>query len=377
MFEVIRVGITFVFALMMSVTSVIGPASAKTPRSSLETKNAYACSVKKQMSLNPFPFLQHEGAHGSLVDLFGDGKMEFYDNGRDYWRNEGGTENLVYSKDKSILSQIETVKMVWLRKAAVADINNDGSDDLFLIAHGWDRPPFPGEKSLLLLSDGNRYKALDPGLGIGFWHSGAVGDLNNDGLADLLAVTTSKGSNTIAIQQKDGTFSKTTLALGFSSNDKRVVAAEIIDVDQDGNLDIVVSSAFGSKLTVLWGDGTGKFSKKSSVDAPRPFNHVVDINIGDFDGDGRKELVLLSTQGQDQGKSNFYKGYAVMLVSVSKRQIGKPKTIESNKNARWFPWIYSCDLNDNLKDEVFSFVGQRGLDGKKTGKPAFYYSKSK
>lgn len=373
----VRVAITFVFALMLSVTSVIGSAAAKTPQSSLETKNAYACSVKKKMSLNPFPYLQHEGAHGSLVDLFGDGRLEFYDNGRDYWKNKNGTNNVVYSKSQAEISKIETVKMVWLRKVAVADINKDGKDDLFLIAHGWDRPPFPGEKSLLLLSDGNQYKAHDPGLEIGFWHSGAVGDLNNDGLADLLAVTTSKGSNTIAIQQKNGTFKKTSLSLGFSSNDKRVVAGEIIDVDQDGNRDIVVSSAFGSKLTILWGDGTGKFSKKSSVDVPRPFNHVVDINIGDFDGDGRKELVLLSTQGQDGGKSNFYKGYAVMLVSVSKRQIGKLKTIESNKNARWFPWIYSCDLNDDLKDEVFSFVGQRGLDEKKTGKPAFYYSKSR
>ncbi len=141
------------------------------------------------------------------------------------------------------------------------------------------------------MSDGNRYKALDPGLGIGFWHSGAVGDLNNDGLADLLAVTTSKGSNTIAIQQKDGTLVRPNYHWASLRNDK---------------------------------------------------------------------LVLLSTQGEDQGKSNFYKGYAVMLVSVSKRQIDKPKTIESNKNAKWFPWIYSCDLNDNLKDEVFLWPKRAG-----------------
>ena len=373
----LRMVIVFVFALMFSITSMIGNATTKTLKSSLEKKNAYACSVKKQMTLNPFPFLQYEGAHGSLVDLFGDGNLEFYDNGRYYWRNEDGTENLVYTKDKSILTQVENIKMVWLRKVAVADINNDGHDDLFLIAHGWDRHPYPGENSLILLSDGDHYKSIDPKLGIGFWHSGAVGDLNNDGFADLLAVTPGKGSNTIAIQQKDGSFNKTTLPLGFSSNVKRVVAGEIIDVDQDGNRDIVVSSSFGSKLTILWGDGTGQFSKKSSVNVPQPFNHVVDINFGDFDGDGRKELVLLSTQGQDQGKSNFYKGYAVMLVSVSKRQIDKPKAIDFNKNVRWFPWIYSCDLNNDKRDEIFSFVVERGLDRKKTGKPAFYYSKSK
>ena len=372
-----RFAFTFLFALMLYVTSLMGTAIAKPFQSSLETKNTYACAVKKNMDLNKFPYLEHEGAHGSLVDLFGDGTLEFYDNGRNYWQNKNGTENLVYSEDKSILSRIEPVKMVWLRKVAVADINNDGRDDLFLIAHGWDFPPHPGEESLLLLSDGDRYKSINPKFGIGFWHSGAVGDLNNDGRADLLLVTTSKGNNTVAIQQNDGTFNRAFLKLGFSSKDKRVVAGEIIDVDQDGNQDIVVSSSFGSRVIIFWGDGTGKFHKKSSVDVPSPFSHVVDINIGDFDGDGKKELVLLSTQGQDQDKSNFYKGYAVMIVGLSKRKIDKPKTIESNKNARWFPWIYSCDLNNDQMDDIFSFVGQRALDGKKTGKPAFYYSKSK
>ena len=373
----VRVAIAFAFVFITSLTSVVNFAAAKTPLSSLEKKNAYACAVKKSMDLNPFPYLQYEGAHGSFVDLFADGKLAFYNNGRDYWRNEDGTENVVYTKDNSILLQVENVKMVWLRKVAVADINNDGKDDLFLIAHGWDRPPYPGEKSLILLSQGNQYKSVDPKLGVGFWHSGAVGDLNNDGLADLLAVTPGKGLNTIAIQRKDGGFNKSNLSLGFSSNEKRVVAGEIIDVDQDGNRDIVVSSSFGTKLTILWGDGTGKFPKKSSVDVPRPFNHVVDINISDFDGDGRKELVMLSTQGQNEGKTNFYKGYAVMRVSVSKQKIDKPKVIESNKNARWFPWIYSCDLNNDKRDEIFSFVVQRDLDRKKTGKPAFYYSMSK
>ena len=79
---------------------------------------------------------------------------------------------------------------------------------------------------------------------------------------------------------------KTHLTTRIFSDVKRVVAGEIIDLDEDGNHDIVVSSSFGSKLTVLWGDGTGKFTNKSDV-VPKPFNHV-DINIGDIDADGKK-----------------------------------------------------------------------------------------
>ena len=63
-----------------------------------------------------------------------------------------------------------------------------------------------------------------------------------------------------------------------------------------------------------------------------------------------------------------------MSVGVSKRKIARPKTIESNTNAKWFPWIYVCDLNGNGRDEIYSFRQEKSLDGKKTGYPAFYYS---
>ena len=66
---------------------------------------------------------------------------------------------------------------------------------------------------MILLSQGNQYKSVDPKLGVGFWHSGAVGDLNNDGLADFLAVTPGKGLNTIAIQRRDGSFIVSALSL--------------------------------------------------------------------------------------------------------------------------------------------------------------------
>ena len=266
-------------------------ALAENLASSLEKKNTYACAVKKSMDLKPFPYLEHESAHGSLVDLFGDGALEFYDNGGNYWQKKWNRKSCLFS-GQTILSRIETVKMIWLRKVAVADINNDGKDDLFLIAHGWDFAPKPGEESILLLSDGDRYRSINPKFGKGFWHSGAVGDINDDGLADLLMVTPGKGENMFAIQKYDGTFEKKVLPLGFSSDpyEKKIVAGEIIDVGEDGNRDFVISTAIGSKLTILWGNGAGKFSNKTVVDVPKPYNHVVGINIGDIDADGKKRV---------------------------------------------------------------------------------------
>ena len=213
--------------------------------------------------------MQYKGAHGSFVDFFGDGKLEFYDNGRSYWKNKGGTNNVIYSKNQIDQSKIERVKTVWLRKVAIADINVDVKDDLFLLGHGWDKPPFPGEKSMLLLSHKGEYKSKDPKLGVGFWHSGAVGDLNNDGLPDLLAVKGGKGTNVFALQNKSGQFKKQSLQLGSSSKGKRLVSGEIFDADGDKNLDLVVSTAI-SKIIIFWGDGNGNFKQKSEVTVPKP-----------------------------------------------------------------------------------------------------------
>ena len=349
------------------------PVTAFAGKTSLDKKNEYACEVKKDMRLNPFPYLQFEGAHGSLVDFHGDGTLEFYDNGRKYWENKNGTDNLIYSKKQPITdSKIETVAMVWLRKVAVADINIDGKDDLFLLGHGWDAPPFKGEKTKLLLSHEGGYNSVDPKLGLGFWHSGSVGDLNKDGLPDLLAVKGGKGINSYALQTRAGEFEQKKLQLGYSSKEKRLVSGEIFDADGDNNLDLIVSTAT-SKIIIFWGDGNGNFPSKTLVKIPKPFIHVVDINFGDLDGNKSNEVLLLATQGHHPSDKDFYKGFGFMSLEVIGRKLSEPTLLASNKQVRWFPWIYVCDLDNNGKDDVFSFVVERNLKGKKTGKSAFEY----
>ena len=360
--------------IIVSIVLCFFSVTAFAEETSLNKKNKYACEVKKNMWLNPFPYLQYEGAHGSLVDFHGDGTLEFYDNGRKYWENKSGTDNLIYSKKKTVIdSKIETVSTVWLRKVAVADINADGKDDLFLLGHGWDAPPFPGEKTKLLLSHEDGYKSVDPKLGVGFWHSGSVGDLNNDGLPDLLAVKGGKGINSFALQNKSGEFEQKKLQTGYSSKEKRLISGEIFDADGDGNLDLIVSTAT-SKIIIFWGDGNGSFPNKSTVRIPKPFIHVVDINFGDLDGNKKKEVLLLATQGHHPSDKDFYKGFGFMSLGVIGRKLSKPLLLASNKKVRWFPWIYVCDLDNNGKDDVFSFVVERTLKGKKTGEPAFKYS---
>src|SRR5262249_1706867 len=47
------------------------------------------------------------------------------------------------------------------RKIIIADFNNDGVPDAFIVDHGYDQPPFPGSKPLLLLSSHGKYVVKD------------------------------------------------------------------------------------------------------------------------------------------------------------------------------------------------------------------------
>src|SRR5690606_32527382 len=70
------------------------------------------------------------------------------------------------------------------RDFVVADFNGDGIEDIFVVAHGYDTNPFPGEQNRLLLGVGNgklmdatnRLPALDD-----FSHGVAAADIDGDG----------------------------------------------------------------------------------------------------------------------------------------------------------------------------------------------------
>ena len=125
-----------------------------------------------------------------------------------------------------------------------------------------------------------------------------VGDVNKDGLEDFF-VGNSKGHKAgMFLQNKNGTFSEINSSLFEKEKVYEDTSAEFLDVDNDGDLDLVVTSGgyeVKEKSTLLndrlyINNGNGKFYK--NLKFPKLYSNSSQIVKGDFDNDGDLDLFL-------------------------------------------------------------------------------------
>ena len=157
------------------------------------------------------------------------------------------------------------------------DLDNDGDRDLVVSSRSTMHSVF--------LNNGSG--SFSPGTSFsssGLAASFATGDFNGDGNADL-AIATITTSLTLRLGRGDGTFDPYVLIPGG------VLTADVraIDVDGDTFLDLV---AVGVGTVVLRGKGNGTFQPARVYESGNG-----KLVVGDFDGDGRTEIVVPSAQG--------------------------------------------------------------------------------
>ena len=171
------------------------------------------------------------------------------------------------------------------RKALPGDFNGDGRPDVFVLGHGYDHPPFPGEAPYAILSSASGYvQAEELDSIIGFHHGGASADMDADGDLDVF-VADSFGGPFFLLNDGAGSFTMDRARIEGIGPHEGIFTAELVDVDRDGYVDLLVAGHEHEDFStrILWGDQSGLFRTLRQTILPAIPGHgiVVDIDVAD------------------------------------------------------------------------------------------------
>ena len=177
-----------------------------------------------------------------------------------------------------------------------ADLNGDGRSDLILVMAA--RINFPTGSFGVLLSNGDgTFRSPPAGLVVSASVAPinlAVGDFNGDGVPDVMY------DGLVLLGNGDGTLRTTTTNLVLPSAADFAVG----DFNGDGKLDLAATTnptdPSRDPVAIYLGNGDGSFRAPVTYAAG---NGPIDLEVGDFNGDGRPDIVAVDTPTANQTSS--------------------------------------------------------------------------
>jgi len=251
---------------------------------------------KNNFQPHPIEEYVENPGYSFIIDLDGDGDIDLLliarnDNFIGWYENDGRQNFTLHTIDVNFFLPTDI---------HAVDLDRDGDFDI--LGTAWQE----GEIAWWENIGEQQFKKRTIGFGKNYQCSLSIypGDLDNDGDIDLV---TSGADNNERIDwwENDGQQNFTKHNINRTKSGNQLV---VIDMDQDGNLDILHSDSQTS--TVVWwkNDGFGNFQEKI-IDPS--FKDVIGTNTADFDGDGDLDVVCSSFTTQiirwweNDGQANF------------------------------------------------------------------------
>ena len=255
------------------------------------------------------------------------------------------------------------------REIVIADFNGDGRPDIFIADTGDDQPPYPGYKNTLVLStpDGKLRDAstnLPPESG--FTHTAAAADVNGDGSVDLYVGNIGGGDGTpprILLNDGTGRFTPgAPLPAAQTQNETagRYTSSLFVDVNGDGSPDLILGAEDHTRQpAVLMNDGRGHFSLLPNAIPAKPFASTaiaLDIASADLNGDGHPDLLIAFTKGEP-----FYVGRWIQVLinngDGTFRDETPKRLPQADNSSAWPIFLRILDLDGNGTPDIAVQLG--------------------
>ena len=168
-------------------------------------------------------------------------------------------------------------------------------------------------------------------------YGGGATDLNNDGWSDLIVINEDSADVRVFLNAANGSGRFTGVLTPTSQVNLQASPSEPSDFNRDGNADLVVANIATNSLSVLLGKGDSTFGPQQEIDvgsAALPRGVVV----LDVEGDGDTDIVGTNAFGSGNGN-------LAVVLNDGTGVFGKATFFEGGDEAEW--GLVAADMNED------------------------------